>query len=314
MYKVGDFYQEHQSSLGLKLVTGKEGLKRRIQHADAQRPGLSLAGYMRGFASTKILIFGHQEMEFLQGLDEPLRLSRLQSVIGSSTPAVIIARGLRVSSEIVELCREKNIPLFRATESESELSRKVAIFLMEACSPHTTVHGALVEVFGIGMLIQGASSVGKSEAALGLVERGHRFISDDVVKIRKKEGAYLEGTGPEVTRHLMEIRGIGIINVAHLYGAVCVRPNKEIDLIVKLEVWDDAHFYDRLGFDETYTYLLGLSLPCHVLPVKPGRDVVLLLETIALNHRLKEMGYHSAKELHAKLSAVMSRTKKRVVK
>ena len=163
-----------------------------------------------------------------------------------------------------------------------------------------TLHGTLVELFGVGVLIQGESSVGKSEAALGLIERGHRLISDDVVRVKKKEN-YLIGAGPELTRHLMEIRGIGIINVAHLYGAVCVRTDKEIDMVIKLEEWDDQHFYDRVGLDDKFIDILGVSTPYHILPVKPGRDVVLLIETIALNHRLKGMGYNSAKEFNMKL-------------
>jgi len=156
-------------------------------------------------------------------------------------------------------------------------------------------------VFGVGVLIQGDSSVGKSEAALGLIERGHRLISDDIVRVRKSEGSYLEGRGAELTRHHMEIRGIGIINVAHLYGAVCVRDSKSIDLVVKLEIWDDDTFYDRVGIDENFCEMLGVKVPHHILPVRPGRDVVLLLETIALTHRLKDMGYNSAKDFNAKL-------------
>ena len=149
--------------------------------------------------------------------------------------------------------------------------------------------------------------MGKSEAALGLIERGHRLISDDLVKVKKREGSYLEGFGAELSKHHMEVRGIGIINVAHLYGAVCVRDKKSLDIVVNLEVWDDTHFYDRVGLEEKTIDILGLPVPYHILPVKPGRDVVLLLETIALNHRLKEMGYHSAKEFNIKLLAAITK-------
>ena len=154
------------------------------------------------------------------------------------------------------------------------------------------------------------SAVGKSEAALGLIERGHRLISDDIVKVKKREGSYLEGSGAELTRHHMEIRGIGIINVANLYGAVCVRDYKSIDIAVKLETWDEDRFYDRVGLDEKSCDILGVKLPFHLLPVKPGRDVVLLLETIALNHRLKGMGLHSAKEFSEKLHTIIQDKKK----
>ena len=161
------------------------------------------------------------------------------------------------------------------------------------------------------MLIQGHSSVGKSEAALGLVERGHRLVSDDIVKVKKREGSHLEGSGAELTRYHMEIRGIGIVNVANLYGAVCVREHKSIDIVVKLEVWDEQNFYDRIGLDEQNCDILGVKLPLHTLPVKPGRDVVLLLETIALNHRLKQMGYNSAREFNNKLLNVISQKQRR---
>jgi HPr kinase/phosphorylase len=182
-----------------------------------------------------------------------------------------------------------------------EFLTRLHFSLNEDFSPSMTCHGTLVEAFGVGVLIQGDSSIGKSEAALGLVERGHRLISDDVVKIRLLEGGYLEGSGPELTRHLLEIRGIGIINVANLYGAVCVRDDKQIDLIVKLEAWNDKKFYDQVGLDQQYSDILGLKVPFHILPVKPGRDVVLLIETITLNYRLKEMGFNSAKDFNIKL-------------
>jgi HPr kinase/phosphorylase len=187
------------------------------------------------------------------------------------------------------------------------LITRLTVILVEEFAPTMSCHGTLVEVFGIGLLIQGNSSVGKSEAALGLIERGHRLIADDVVLVSKKKGGYLEGTGPELTRHLLEIRGIGIINVAHLYGAVCISESKKIDLIVKLEQWDDTHFYDRIGLEEKFCELLNIKVPFYIMPVKPGRDVVLLLETIVLNHRLKETGYNSAKEFNVRLLDTLSK-------
>ncbi len=191
------------------------------------------------------------------------------------------------------------------------LLSKLTYLLTEDFAPSMSCHGTLVEVFGVGVLIQGDSAVGKSEAALGLIERGHRLICDDLVKVRKKEGAYLEGSwATSLARHHMEIRGIGIINVAHLYGAVCVRNQKSIDIVVRLEVWRDDHFYDRTGIEDKHTILLDVQIPFHILPVKPGRDVVLLLETIALNHRLKGMGYNSAQEFSSKvLELTMSKNK-----
>jgi HPr kinase/phosphorylase len=313
MYFVQHLFEQHGKYLGLDLLAGKAGLGRRINKAEVHRPGLSLTGYLKGFVSARILVIGGPEIEYLKELDSKTRVQRLSAILIPSTPAVIISRGLRPPKEMVSLCEKLKIPLFRANSTATNLLNRISFLLLEEFCPSVTLHGTLVEVFGVGVLIQGESSVGKSEAALGLIERGHRLISDDVVRVKKKEGSYLIGSGPELTRHLMEIRGIGIINVAHLYGAVCVRPDKGVELVVKLEEWDDQHFYDRVGLDEKFIDVLGVSVPYHLLPVKPGRDVVLLLETIALNHRLKDMGYNSAKEFNAKLlEAIVRRQKKRI--
>lgn len=311
VYLVGHLFEQHGKDLGLELLAGAQGLSRKINKAEVHRPGLSLTGYLKGFVSARILVIGKQEIEFLREFEPKIRSERLKAILATSTPAVIIARGLSAPKEMLTLCEKLGIPLFRATLTATNLLSRITFLLLEEFCPSVTLHGTLVEVFGVGVLIQGESSVGKSEAALGLIERGHRLISDDVVRVKKKEGACLVGSGPELTRHLMEIRGIGIINVAHLYGAVCVRPDKEIDIVVKLEEWDDQHFYDRVGLDEKFIDVLGVSVPYHLLPVKPGRDVVLLLETIALNHRLKDMGYNSAKEFNAKLLETIARRQKK---
>lgn len=307
MYSVQDFYDKYKENLGLELISGKKGMKRVIKVPEVQRPGLSLSGYFKHFSGQRITIFGKVEILYLRDLDKKTRVERLKGILTAQTPAVIVARRYRPLKEMVEICETEGIPLFRVSMTTMNLLSKMTVLLNEEFSPSMTCHGTLVEAFGVGVLIQGDSSVGKSEAALGLIERGHRLISDDVVKIKVREGTYLEGSGPELTQHLMEIRGIGIINVAHLYGAVCVRDDKRLDLVVKLEEWDDRHFYDRIGLDEKYCNILGIKVPYHVLPVKPGRDVVLLLETIALNHRLKEMGYNSAKEFNSKLLETIAR-------
>lgn len=301
MYLVEDLYKRHGERLGLELVAGHSGIKSRIQVPEAHRPGLSLSGYLKSHAPKRILIFGKVEIEFLRDLPPGVCIKRLEAILSTSTPAVIVARRYRPPKELQQLCEQMSIPLFRANMTTMNLLSKLTLLLNEEFSPSMSCHGTLVEVFGVGVLIRGDSSVGKSEAALGLIERGHRLISDDIVKVKKREAGYLEGFGAELTRHHMEIRGMGIINVAHLYGVVCVRDNKSIDIVVELEAWDDTHFYDRVGLEEKTCDILGVELPYLVLPVKPGRDVVLLLETIALNHRLKKMGYHSAKEFNAKL-------------
>lgn len=306
MYLVQDLFEKYGQQLGLELTAGKAGLKNPIRVPEAQRPGLSLSGYLKNYAQKRILIFGRVEIEYLRDLDPHIRVERLEALLSPQTPAIITARRYRPPKELRALCEKFKIPLFRTNLSTMNLLSKLILLLKEEFAPTISCHGTLVEVFGVGVLIQGDSAVGKSEAALGLVERGHRLISDDIVRVKKKEDSYLEGSGVSLTRHHMEIRGIGIINVANLYGAFCVRNQKSIDIVVKLEVWKDQDFYDRVGVDEKFTTILGIKLPYLVLPVKPGRDVVLLLETIALNHRLKEMGYNSAQEFSARVLEMTS--------
>lgn len=312
MATIKRLYQNFGSSLKMKLIAGERGLLRKVKVPELQRPGLSLSGYLNAKPVRRVLIFGRAEVSYVKNLEPEERFDRLKIVIHAKIPAVIVARGNRPCKEILALCREYNVPLFVSAMPTMTLFNKLAVILSEEFSKKISVHGTLVEAFGVGVLIQGDSSVGKSEAALGLIERGHRLISDDVVKIKRREGGYLEGAGPELTRHLLEIRGIGIINVAHLYGAVCISESRRIDMIIKLEVWDDSHFYDRVGLEERYDDILGIKVPSYLLPVKPGRDVVLLIETTVLNHRLKKMGYHSAKEFNMKLlQEIAKRTKRK---
>lgn len=306
MYLVKDLYEKHGAHLGLELSAGKSGINRRIHAPEAQRPGLSLSGYLKNHAGKRVMIFGKVEIEYLNDLEPQVRVVRLENIITSDTPAVIIARRYRPPKELRTICERHAIPLFRTPLPTMGLLSKMIVLLTEEFAPSISFHGTLVEVFGVGVLIQGDSAVGKSEAALGLVERGHRLISDDIVKVKKKEGSYLEGSGAALTRHHMEIRGIGIINVANLYGAVCVRNQKSLDIVVRLEVWQDDQYYDRIGLEEKFMTILDIHLPFHILPVKPGRDVVLLLETIALNHRLRNMGYHSAQEFSSKILELTS--------
>ena len=304
------FFNKYQTLLDLRLIKVKDFIKKVVKVPEVERPGLALAGYLKGHSQSRVLLFGKMEIEYLNDLHKNVRLERLKGVLSKKVPMVIITDGLEPAEELKKICEELSIPLLGSTQDTMNLFNQLTVILSEEFSPNVSCHGTLVEAFGVGLLIQGDSSVGKSEAALGLIERGHRLISDDIVRIKKRKGGYLEGTGPELTRHLLEIRGIGIINVANIYGAVCVSENQRIDLIVKLEEWDDNHFYDRVGLEEKYCDILGVKVLYHILPVKPGRDVVLLLETIILNHRLKEMGYNSAKEFNIKLLETIAKREK----
>lgn len=301
MYHVKELYEKYQETLSLSLVAGEGGLSRPVRVPEAHRPGLGLAGHLKEYVNQRILVLGSVEVSYLRDLEEEVRKERIQGILTPKTPTVVIAGRFGPPKELIQFCDENSLPLLRTKMKTVEFLTRLHFLLNEDFSPSMTCHGTLVEAFGVGVLIQGDSSIGKSEAALGLIERGHRLISDDVVKIKLREGSYLEGSGPDLTRHLLEIRGIGIINVAHLYGAVCVRDNKRVDLIVKLELWDDKKFYDQVGLDQQFCDILGQKVPFHILPVKPGRDVVLLIETITLNYRLKEMGFNSAKDFNVKL-------------
>ena len=306
MYTIKDLYEQHSKSLNLELVAGKTGLNRKILVPETHRPGLCLSGYLKSFANKRILVFGRVEIEYLRGLDSKTRSQRLKNILSLQVPAIIVARRYRPPEELYSLCNKLKIPLFRTNVSAMNMLGKLTFKLVEAFSPSVIYHGTLVDVFGVGLMIKGESSVGKSEAALGLIERGHRLVSDDAVHIKLREGTYLEGSGVEVTRHHMEIRGVGIINVANLYGALCVRDSISIDIVVKLEDWENGKYYDRAGLDDEHCDILDVRLPYNVLPVKSGRDVVLLLETIVLNYRLKNMGYNSAKEFNFKLLSIMN--------
>ena len=301
MYLVSDLYQKYDKQLGLQLLAGHQGLKRRILLPEVHRPGLALTGYLKNYPSKRLLLFGQLELRYLRDLNKSLRYERLQKLLRLPVPVLILSKDCIAPKELRDLCNQYSLPLLLSNIVTMTLFSKLILLLSEEFAPSVHLHGTFVEVFGVGVLIQGASAAGKSEAGLGLLERGHRLVSDDLVKVRKKDNSYLEGSGMELSRHHMEIRGIGIINVAHLYGAICVAESKKIDIVVKLEAWDDTHFYDRIGMDEKYCEILDLQVPLHLLPIKPGRDVVLLLETLALNHRLKQMGYHSAKEFNLQL-------------
>lgn len=308
-YLVEDFLSSFGSDLLLKLVVGEGGLERKITLPEVHRPGLAITGFLKRFTHGRILVFGNSETLYLSELSEEIQKERLSAILTEKTPVVICAAKYEIPKSLLSLCKQRGIPLLETELPAMEFSSRATYHLAIVFAPSTTCHGTFIEAFGVGVLIQGDSSIGKSEAALGLMDRGHRLISDDVVKLRLRKDSVIEGFGPELNKHMMEIRGIGIINVAHLYGAVCVRGSKTLDVIVRLEEWDDAAFYDRIGLDEKFIEMLGVNIPYHILPVKPGRDVVLLIETIVLNHRLKMMGYHSAKEFNVKLLETISKRK-----
>ena len=301
VFTINDLINRFGKNLGFIDFFLEGELSKQIKKPDVQRAGLFLIGYNKKKYSKRILLFGQVELDYLDHLSVTERFERLAQLITDDHPLVILSRKLKPPPEMEKICKERSIPIIRSKNKTTKLYKQLTLILSEIFSPIESIHGTLLEIFGIGVLIQGDSSIGKSEAALGLIERGHRLVADDIVRLRLRGEKILEGAGPDLNRHLLEIRGIGIVNVAHLFGAVSVRQSVHVEINVNLEEWNDSHFYDRVGLEQRFKEFLGVRLPSYILPVKPGRDVVLLLETAVLNHRLKEMGLNSAKAFKAKL-------------
>ena len=272
-----------------------------ICSADINRPGLVLTGYAQYFNADRLQICGNAEMSYLGELAEELRQKHLRKLFSLKPPAIIIARSLEPYPEMLDYAEEFEVPLLRSAETSSSLLSALISILSVELAPRVTRHGVLVEVYGEGILILGDSGVGKSETAVELVKRGHRLIADDAVELRRVSNRSIVGTAPENIRHFIELRGIGIVNVARVFGIGSVKVSEKVDLVVELEPWDKAKNYSRTGL-ETQTYdILGVKIPSTVIPVMPGRNLAVILETAAINNRQKQMGYNAAKELLIRL-------------
>lgn len=270
--------------------------KIQITVEDVNRPALQLAGFFEHFEPARIQVIGLVEDTYLAGLTPEQRVVTFDRLFSYRPPALIYARGLEPHEACMIMARKYNISILRTQETTSELVSTLIATLKHYLAPRLTRHGVLVEVHGVGMLLLGESGVGKSEAAIELVKRGHRLIADDAVEI-KKEGAYLlTGAAPELIRHYIELRGIGVINVAKLFGMGAVKDSANIDMVVNLEAWRDDVLYDRLGVDSEFTTILGVKVPNLTIPVKPGRNLAVILEVAAMNNRQKKMGYNAAME------------------
>jgi HPr kinase/phosphorylase len=290
--------KEHDA-LNLKCLAGRPGLSREITVPELDRPGLALSGFYDNFAHQRIQIFGKGENAYLSKLDKEGKKDSLEKIFSFKMPCCIFTHGLNPIPSFYELANKSQCPILQTDLSSSEFSTRIIRVLSNVFAPYTTVHGVLVEVFGIGVLIKGESGVGKSEAALSLIERGHRLVADDVVQIKCVGGNFLMGKGfSTITSHHMEIRGLGIINITHLFGMGAIRDEKRVQLIIELEEWDATKAYDRIGSTEDTVDILGVKLPCVNIPIKPGRNVPIIIEIAAMNERLKKMGYHSAKEFN----------------
>ena len=285
-----------------------------IEASDINRPGIQLAGFWDHFADERPQIIGLVETSYLDSLDAATRRERLEKFISYDLPCIIICRGLGGLDDLIEMARARKIPVYRTGESTTRLMIDIIYFLNNHLAPRTTMHGVLVEVYGVGVLLTGESGVGKSEAALELVKRGHRLVADDVVDIRRVSDNRLVGEAPEMIRHLMEIRGIGIIDVATMFGIGSVMRTRSIDLIVHLEHWVDGKEYDRVGTDEKTQEILDVQVPMILLPIRPGRNVAVVLEVAARNLMLKQQGYNAVEELEKRMFARLEKTAARVEK
>lgn len=278
------------------LTPGVDAGKIRITKPDINRPALQLIGFMDDFDTNRVQIIGNVEHSFIA--KNPEAGERLKSLFSLGIPCMVFCRGFDVPDEFIEAATKAGSAILRTHKTTSSFMAEIIRWLNVQLAPMITIHGVLVDVYGEGILITGESGIGKSEAALELIKRGHRLVSDDVVEIKKVSDDTLIGSSPEMTRHLIELRGIGIINVRSLFGVESVKNTQSIDLVINLEDWDREKEYDRMGLEEHYVNYLGNKVVCHNIPIRPGRNLAIICESAAVNHRQKKMGYNAARELY----------------
>jgi HPr kinase/phosphorylase len=296
-----DIYERFQ----LEMISGEEGVNRPITTSDISRPGIEIAGYFEYYPAERIQLLGKTELSFFSELPENERITRMERLCTDITPAIIVTRGLDVPKELIEASERESVPVLRSNMKTTRFSSRLTNFLESKLAPTTAVHGVLVDIYGIGVLITGKSGVGKSETALELVKRGHRLVADDCVEIRQEDQDTLVGASPDLIEHLLEIRGLGIINVMTLFGAGAVRSHKRITMVINLEIWDATKQYDRLGLDEEKMKIIDTEITKITVPVRPGRNLAVIIEVAAMNYRLKRMGVNAAQQFTERLSDVI---------
>ena len=292
--------EEFAQATGVTIAYGGSG-QFTVDTSDVYRPGMQCMGFFRHFVHDRVQLFGNSEMDYLRELPRELAQERLNTFFSYGIPAVVICQGYEVPELMLELAKKNAVPIFTTTQSTTKAGHAVSSFLDEKLSLCVTRHGGLLDIYGVGVLITGESGIGKSETALELVKSGHILVADDVVEVRKIGDDQLLGSAPALVRYMMEVRGIGIIDVRSLYGIGAVLHNKTIDLVINLEEWEPSKEYDRLGVDYDTTELLGVPLPSVTIPVRPGRNLAIIVEVAAMNYRLKRMGYDAAREFDRRL-------------
>ena len=274
-----------------------------VSHPDVNRPALQLTGFYDHFDNERVQMLGNVEIAYLSGLGKDRRIAMYDKLLSSKIPCLVFCRNLVPETEVLDLCNYYRVPCLLSQKPTSDTMAEVIRWLKAELAPRISIHGVLVDVFGEGVLIMGESGIGKSEAALELIKRGHRLVSDDVVEIRKVSEVTLVGTAPGITKYLIELRGNGIIDVKTWFGVESVKDTQSIDMVIKLEEWDKNKEYDRLGLEDQYTEFLGNRVICHNIPIRPGRNLAVIVETAAINYRQKKMGYNAAQELYNRVQA-----------
>jgi HPr kinase/phosphorylase len=297
---------EEASALELRALAGSKGLERRITAPRIQKPGLALAGLLDRLHPGRVQILGRSEVTYLSRRTAGERAEVFAELCRKEIPCFILTKGLHPPAELLQEAEAHAIPILQTPRQSSATIADLLRFLEERLAPHLTLHGVLLDIYGVGVLLLGDSGVGKSECALDLIVRGHRLVSDDVVTLRRHQ-AILNGSSPELTRHHMELRGLGIINIKDLFGVAAVRTTKDVDMVIRLETWKAGRQYDRLGVETRAVRMLGVLVPFMVLPVALGRNLSVLVEVAARNHLLRRKGYSAARELTERLSQQMSR-------
>lgn len=281
-----------------------------ITHSDVNRPALQLTGFFDHFDSERVQIIGFVEQEYISTLEKERKREIYAKLLSYKLPCLVFARDILPDEDMLEFANQYQIPCLVSKKATTDIMAEIIRWLKVALAPNISIHGVLVDVYGEGVLITGDSGVGKSETALELIKRGHRLVSDDVVEIKKVSEQTLIGTAPDITKHFIELRGIGIIDVKALFGVGSVKDTQQIDMVIRLEEWDKDKEYDRLGLDDTYIEYLGNKVVCHAIPIRPGRNLAIICESAAVNHRQKKMGYNAARELYNRVQANIERHKK----
>src|SRR5881397_3582959 len=300
------FYTQQASSLGLKLLAGAHGLKRVIREPTVNRPGLALAGFTKYFASKRVQVIGSAESTFLKSLSSEERKHRYADLFSYKIPCVVFSRSIHPDKLFLKAAEQADVPIFSTPFITMKFINLATLALEMMFAPRGSEMGSMVDILGVGVIIRGESGIGKSESVLALIERGYSLVSDDVTKVMLLDGREVMGTSSEITRNHMEVRGIGIINVAAMFGVKCIRQEKRVDLVITLKSWNEVTDVDRLGMEQEYVKILGIDIAHITIPVRPGRDLARLIEVAAFQTKLKSSGYNPAKELNDRLISRMA--------